>query len=671
MTTKREEFPPNTGALFTWVRLRGLLLILLVVLLGWLAFKGWRIGKAVQSLLAQQATAETMLADGMMGIDPTVADEMVQTVRQNVVTLRKETAVFMPITPYLGWLPKIGSLVIAAPQLMEMADAGTETAVVAYDGLAPALTLLQTEGSGGSPLPQLVSILADAQPNLQSAQHSFQRVVAARNQISIVEQFPERIQTVFHLFDKWLPLAQDGLQMVQILPEIMGHTGQRTYLLLVQNEDELRATGGFISGIGLLTLDNGQILGLDFQDASTFDTDNLIAHSEAYDYPPLPLQTLMGSDYLLLRDANYWPDFPITAQKAIALYQLARPEAQVDGVIAIDQQFIVLLVEATGPITVAESNTVITAENTIDSFRNAFNIKEGQTTAEWFQNRKAFLSTFSAAIRQKIESDPASIDMVTLAQNMVAAMNARHLQLFMKDAEVTAVLTQLDWDGRLENPIGQDFLLVIDTNMGFNKSNLNIDRSINYEVDLSSSPPQAQLTLSYKHNGPSNDMPCLQGVSYANAPTYQELANKCYFNFLRVYAPPNSTLNWASQHLIPGEMLVTETAWEQNGQQINEFADFTTFTNFLMVPRSQTLETQFSYALPETAVRQQTGQQTYQLWLRKQAGNKPEAITVTVTLPEEASVVGFSAPHTAVINGRMVTFTFTLTEDTLLSLDFK
>lgn len=668
MTTKANELPTTEMQLLTRKKVRILLLIMLVVSLVWLGVKGWRIGRAAQSLLAQQSAAESLLAEGITGIDPAQADEMVQTIRQNVVILRQETAVFMPLTPYLGWLPKVGPLAVNASHLMEMADAGTETAVYAYEGLKPALLLMQAESNTDTPLPQLVNILAEARPNLALAQQSFQRVVAARNQIQNEAQFPDRIQTVLGLFDEWTPLAQDGLVIVQVLPNILGHEEQRSYLLLAQNEDELRATGGFISGIGLLTLDNGDILSLDFQDASAFDLESLADHSASYDYPPQPLQELMGADYLLLRDANYWPDFPISARKAIELYQIGRPDARIDGVVAIDQQFIAMLVEATGPIPVAESNTTITAENAVDSFRNAFNIQEGQSSREWFQNRKAFLSIFSAAILQKIETEPASLDMVTLAQNMYEAMNKRHLQLFMLDAETTVVLQQLDWDGRLENPIDQDFLLVLDTNMGFNKTNLYVDRVIEYEVDLADvTKPQAHLKIIYQHTGPANNAACLQWVPYDDAPTYLEVADQCYFNFLRVYAPQNSKLEWATQHFIPGEMRITKEPWEQKGQAINEFADFTTFTNFLMVPRAQSLTTEIKYILPGTVVHQQT----YQLWVRKQAGSKPEPTTITIMLPEESNLVEFSAPQTPSVNGNIVTFKFELTEDTLISLTFE
>lgn len=671
MTTKANDLHTTKAPLLTWAKVKILLLIILALLIIWLAVKGWRIGRAVQSLLAQQTAAETLLDGGITDIDSTQADELVHTLRQDVVTLRRETAVFMPLTAYLGWLPKVGPLAINAPQLMEMADAGTETAVYAYEGLKPALTLLQDETNSGSPLPQLVNILAEARPDLALAQQSFQQVATARSQISSVEQFPERIQTIFQMFDEWLPLAQDGLVMVQVLPNILGHDEPRSYLLLAQNEDEIRATGGFISGIGLLTLDNGDILSLDFQDASSFDLASLVANSSAYGYPPQPLEELMGAEYFLLRDANYWPDFPLAAQKAMELYKIGRPEAEIDGVIAIDQQFIAMLVEATGPIPVAGSDTVITGANTVQSFRNAFNIKEGQTNAEWFQNRKAFLSTFSAAIREKIETDPASLDIVTLARNMYTALNSRHLQLFMSDVEVTAVLTQLDWDGRLENPTNQDFLLVLDTNMGFNKTNLHINRAFEYQVDLSAPLPQAHLTITYHHTGPANDAPCLQWVPYDNAPTYQEVADQCYFNFLRVYTPLESQLQWATQHIIPAEMLITGNPWEHEGQTINEFADFTTFTNFIMVPRTQTLSTELVYTLPETVIVEEANQKVYRLWLRKQAGSPPEPVTITVKLPEGATLSSTSAPRNAIVEENIITFTFNPSEDMLISLHYE
>ncbi|WP_420627941.1 DUF4012 domain-containing protein [Candidatus Leptofilum sp.] len=675
MTTKTENvvqksqlFPARP---FRW---RTVLLLLGLVLLLWLGLKAWRIGRAAQSLLAQQTAAETLLANGLTNINPDDAEAIVRTVRADFVTLRDETAFLMPLMPHLGWVPEVGPLLVAAPHLVEMGDAGTETAVHAVTSLKPMLAILQAD-SGDNQLPQLIAALAEARPGLAEAAVSLDRMAAAYSQIENVEQFPDRLQPLFAQADEWLPIAQDSLTVVQILPDIMGVNGRRTYLLLAQNEDELRATGGYISGVGTLTLENGDILSLDFQNADQFDVQNLIANSALYDFPPQPLYDIMGSEYLLLRDANYWPDFPYSAQQVISLYQRVESTRSIDGVIAIDQEFIRLLVAATGPVTVPDSGQVINAQNTIQSFRDSFNIKEGQSVGEWFRNRKAFLTTFSAAVLEKVQGNFGAVDPVAFLKNIHQALNGRHLQLYMVSGREAAVLNQLNWDGRLENPAAQDFLLVLDSNMGFNKTNMHIQRSINYQIVLNADgTAQAKLVIDYSHtNPPQNGDGCVQGISYDNAPTYQEIADRCYFNFLRVYSPPRATLHDATHHSIPAGILLGDAAWEQPANAIQEFANFMTFSNFMMVPRGESLTTQFAYDLPSTVLQQQDGRTVYQLWLHKQAGTPDQPYTIIVELPAGSSVAQVTASSEAnIINEEnRVQINLDLQEDTLITVAFE
>ena len=51
---------------------------------------------------------------------------------------------------------------------------------------------------------------------------------------------------------------RDGLELAQALPSLLGADKPAEYLLLAQNPDELRATGGFIGAVGVLTLDQGR-----------------------------------------------------------------------------------------------------------------------------------------------------------------------------------------------------------------------------------------------------------------------------------------------------------------------------------------------------------------------------------------------------------------------------
>ncbi len=676
MTTKTDNAVQKSQTFTFWpVRWKNIILLLGLLLLLWLGLKAWRIGQAVKSLLDQQAAAESLMANGLTNIDPDTAETMIKTIRQDFVVLRDETDFLMPLTPRLGWVPKMGPLLVSAPQLVEMGDAGTETAVYAIESLKPILNIIQTEDAGDAQLPQLINALATARPGLAQAAISLDRVAQARADITNVTDFPERLKPLFAQADEWLPIAQDSLAIVQVLPEIMGQNGRRTYLLLAQNEDEIRATGGFISGVGTLTIENGDIQNLDFQDASTFDTRTLLANSALYEYPPQPLHDLMGLDYLLLRDANYWPDFPHSAQTAIELYRRVEPNTTLDGVIAIDQQFMSLLVAATGPITVPNSEKIITAQNTVDSFRDAFNIEEGQTVQEWLQNRKAFLTIFSSAILEKVQGDFGAVDPITFIKNIHFALTSRHLQLYMIDAQEMAILDQLNWDGRLENPTAQDFLLVLDTNMGFNKTNMHVERNIAYQVDLSqNNTPQATVTVTYNHtNPPGEDLGCEQGISYANAPTYQAIADRCYFNYLRLYSVTGATLLDATNHSISADVLISETAWNRPAETINEFANFTTFTSFMMVPRGETLATTFHYQLPASIIRQQDGSSVYQLWLRKQAGTSDEPVTIKLLLPSGSSVVKVTASNKASISseGNRVEVSLDLQTDALLTVTFK
>lgn len=651
------------------------LLLIGLALLLWLGVKGWRMGRAINSLLAQRETAELLMANGLTNIDPDQAEDLVLTVRRDFVVLRDETAFVHPLLPHLGWVPQAGPLLVSSPQLLEMADAGTETAVHAVTALKPILLLLQSDQAGAASLPQLVHALDEARPGLAQASQSFERVAHARANIENLDQFPQQIQSLFALADAWLPIGQDSLTVVQILPDILGVDGRRHYLLLAQNEDEIRATGGFISGLGLLTVEDGDIHELTFQDASTFDNVNLRDNSASYGFPPKPLYELMKLDYFLMRDANYWPDFPYSAQAAIDLYLKVAPETQIDGVIAIDQEFMSLLVAATGPVTIPQTGQTITAQNTVESFRSAFNIQEGQTVAEWIGNRKAFLTTFASAILTKVQSDFGSVDPIVFTQNIHAALASRHLQLYMLDTNEQATLDALNWDGRLEDPAGQDFLLVLDTNMGFNKTNMHVARSITYDVGLAAAGTAvADLTISYTHATPAADgLPCEQGISYVNAPTYEEIADRCYFNFLRVYTPLGTALQDATTHFIPGDILVSTVPWNQPAETINEFANFTTFTNFMMVPRGDSLTTSFTYELPTRVVRAENGRNIYQLWLRQQAGTVGDPVSVSVTLPPGAALVKTSASQEAQINqsGSTVNFQLDLHEDTLLTVIFE
>ncbi|MCI0580023.1 MAG: DUF4012 domain-containing protein [Chloroflexi bacterium] len=637
-----------------WLVLGGLALAL-----GWLGFKGFNTAHAAQSLLSRQAEIEALMAEGVANADPDQTEALVVAIRGDIARLKSNAAPFVAVAPLFGWLPKVGPLLDATPELMTMADAGSEAAAYAMRGLKPALVLLQQPGEPGvSQLPVLLQVVDAAGPDLVQAAAAMDRVMAARAAITNVEGLPWRVRTLLEAADDNLPIARNGLKLAQVLPEIMGSQGRRTYLIVAQNEDELRATGGFISGAGLIVVENGAILSVNFGDPYLIDN---WAH-KPYDFPPQPLYDFMGSELFLFRDANYWPDFPTSAEKVMQLYTYGQ-NVPLDGAIGIDQRFLQLLLTSTGPVQVPELEATISSENVIAQLRAEWGPQPDQT-GNWVVQRKAFMGPLASAIRARLEMGLATLDPIHLARTIQAAVDTGHLQIYLRDPAVAAIMAETGWDGRLANPAGQDFLLVVDTSVGFNKASVAIERQLTYQVTLTGTGGgQADLAVQYNHPINPDGQPCRQGATYTGATRYEDLINGCYWDYVRIYTPAGSTLLEASSHPLEAGVLLTGLAWDGQAQVVTDDpGPMSVFANFLLVPRGESVTTSFRYQLPAGVVQPLGGRQQYTLTVAKQAGARPQLLQVTVVLPPGARLAQ-TIPAADSVNGQTVLFSAELDQD--------
>lgn len=619
--------------------IRLLLLAGALLLLLWLGIKTWRVYGAAQSLMSVEQEVRELMAGGVSAVEPDAAESLVLGAREDIVTLYQELGFIRLIAPYLGWVPRLGPTLVASPHLLDMADAGSEAGALAVSSLKPALGVIQQESFSAARMGELLPILAAAAPDLAAAQAALSRYQVARQSVAESvepEALPWRVRQLLQLSDEWLPLAEDGLRLAPLMPSLLGQDGPRRYLILAQNEDEMRATGGFITGAGVLTVQGGQIVDLAFSDANQVDN----WRDKPYDFPPQPLYDFMGTELFLFRDANYWPDYPTSAQKAMDLFVYGQDAPPLDGAIAIDQEFLRLLVDATGPVPIPGTNQQISANNLLETLRAARDIQEGQEVGEWVQNRKAFLGGFATAIQAKLESDFGSIDPVKLARNLTDAAEKRHLLIYMRDPNLAAALAENGWDGRLPEAPPGDFWMAVDANMGFNKANILVDRALDYVVSLEGQP-QATLTLAYRHTGTASDEPCYQGVEeeFEQASDYLTLADQCYWNFFRVYAPAGSRLLDSSRHAVPGETLFRGVGWDSEGITLDDTSSLSTFGNLLLLPRGEEATAYFHYELPAEVVTNEEGDSVYRLTIHKQPGQRPEPLRLTMALPAGSTVV--------------------------------
>jgi hypothetical protein len=416
------------------------------------------------------------------------------------------------------------------------------------------------------------------------------------------------------------------------LPKLVGvsASGPQTYLVFFQNEDELRATGGFLTDVGTIVVKDGSVLSSNFEDSYALD-------DLTKPYPPAPwqLEKYMEANMLLLRDSNWSPDFPTSAALAEYLYAYTRFHTS-DGIIAIDQHAVQMLLTVLGPINLEGISYPISSENIIAFMRQA-KFESGNQPYDP-THRKDFIAPLGEAILARITSGQ-TIPLQSLANVLVDALNQKHLLLQFDDPTITTLLSDQGWDGAVRPGTG-DFLMVVDSNIGFTKTNAVIGSKFSYDVDLTKlTNPTTRLRI-VQTNGASGNVACnhLTGGILS----YQGWINLCYWDYLRVYGPAGTQLLDATPHAVPGEAMLDGVGVPARVDTLDEgIPGVQSYGTLLLIPIGANLETDFQFALPSKVVQVSADNKTqvYTLHVQKQPGTLAIPISICVRLPAGGALV--------------------------------
>jgi len=624
---------------------------------GGLLFFAWclRIGYLGLAIWRDVKAAETWV-EAERDRDPASLIEIVHNLREETGALRLEV---WPFTATLGLghdLPKIGPTLASIGPALDFAADLTLAADECLQTVAPVLN--RPPGTPSLPL-----LLSEAQARETNLQMAVQAARAARlSRMKIPSDAPEFITKRLDQIDPYLPLVEQVTTGMAALPELLGGSQPRTYLILIQNSDELRATGGFISSVGILLLDQGN---LTFQIQNSYALDDF--PHEAYPPPPEPLHTYMGADLWLFRDANWSPDFPTTARDVAGLYQLGQHQS-VAGVLALDQTAFKYILAATGPIPLMDGSGSVSAE-TLDQFlHDQWQPESGDLDPSVRTYQSGFMSGLGESLMAQILDNPASINLADLFTVLLQILDEKHGLIFVTQPALANLFAAQGWDGALSSG-AQDFLYVVDANVGFNKANAALQRSIDYQVDLTDlTHPNAILTVSYQLTGQAG-VPCDQIDENYGQQGYETLAQGCYWNYLRLYAPQGSTLISGESHPTPGEWLwngrttlgLVETGMGEAGTAV--------FDQFLVVPSGGRLSARVSYQLPARVVHFDPLAATYCAIFEKQPGTEADPLQVTLKLPEGALVQN-TEPVLTRQAGNTLTYNLQLRMDQYLCVTF-
>ena len=643
-----------------WLLVAGLVLVL-----AGLGYRVWGVWRTARPLLARARTVQALAADPG-SVDLVTLAPLLQETHTELLALRDEARPFLTLASRLGWVPAIGPDLQALPPLLDTAVDLTGAGEVLVEGLAPLLDLMDTGTAVADedPLALAVGALADAQPQLEAAQALVERAAQRRTQVDAAQLSP-RLARLVEMLDRALPLAQAGLEAAPLVPDLLGLSGPRTYLLLAQNSDELRPTGGFISGAGCVTVDDGTIVDLSFIDSYAVDD-----FSKPYGETPAPLYEYMLSELWLFRDANWSPDFPTSAEKAAELYTYGQG-VKLDGVIAFDQQAAARLIEALEPVRVEGWDEPATGESFVRMIRQAWNPAGGEVTGEWARTRKDFLNRVAQAVLEQVKRRPETVDWVRLGQALWQTLEERHLLIYLEEPGAASVLSAQGWDGSLRSTEG-DYLMVVDANLGFNKVNPRVERRLDYGVTLrTDGGAMAELTVNYRQMGQDNDLPCNHQAIHkvGERLTYEDLMQGCYWNYLRVYVPGESHLWAASPRPTPAGYLLRGVGATGEAEVLPSEGEKAVFAQFLVVEQGGTLTTRFNYDLPQV-VELSGDQQTYTLLIQKQPGTDNTPVSLMVVLPPGSRLLT-ARPLPRVVDGETLKFELQLQTDVAVEVVYE
>lgn len=594
-------------------RTRALTALTLVVL-GLGAIEGWRAAAVVGDIRQGQTSME----QGQFVLETTrlnATHEDLQGARGAFQSARGDFASARTILRHdpLMWLaglvPMLNHQTNTVADLTQM---GEDASAIGTAGVDAADAFVSVRSDGSATLPEKSALILDrTRPSFNTIERWLSAVDALRNNVgsgpllpplaSAIGQFDVRRQRVGQLLQTY-----DDVQA--FAPEFLGFSSPKTYLVLAQNNTELLPTGGLVSVVGVVQIDRGRVTRMEFRDALQFGSD-WMRGTGAYDPPPAPL-----SNYLLkgmswnLAVSNWSPDFPTAAREAERFYALGGGES-VDGVIAINLRTLERLLEITGPVSVPEYNTVVTAGNVFDLTEEYTRGPSAPRT-----DRKAFVALLAHEVLDRA-LHPAPGQWSQLIDLIQRLGDEKDLLVYSQDPQQQELISRLGWGGEV-GYAGGDFLMLVDASVNGTKLNAVVEESMDLDVRLDAAGA-AHTTVGVEYF--NNLAPWEAGKAPALIGSL--MLGGLYGDYVRAYVPPASTIVDVREDGRPAGV-------EAVGQELG----LTVFGRFFALPRDQRTRLTFDYKTPPVLVADGASY-VYRLVLRKQPGQTDRTVTVTLTPP--------------------------------------
>lgn len=484
------------------------------------------------------------------------------------------------------------------------------------------------------------------------------RELQAVNSENLPEDYRERFLSVRKKAELAESALRSLLESAQAIKDFLGVSQDKRYLLVFQNNAEMRGAGGFFGSYALVDIRDGAIRNLEIPAGGSYDTE---AGMKDFVRAPQPLWLVSPRWYFW--DANWWPDWPTSARSLMWFYEKSDGPT-VDGVISFTPDVLGDLLRITGPIDLqAEYGLTVDADNFWELIQTTV---EKNNLIQKFPEEVADIPDSPRNQPKKIIGDLMGKVMERLPQVLTADnlpkllialeknLGAKNIMLYFNDQTLREKVSRYRFDGAMLNN-KHDYLLIAHTNIAGQKSDRRMSDSIEHSVQvLADGSVVDTLLILRTHTGLKNEI--LSGVRNVD--------------WLRVYVPEGSKLLEASGFRAPDSFYFEEpdASWERfpllaqtedlasvdlaSGVKIYSENGKTVFANWVMTDPGETSVIRLRYRLP-FKIKQEvknindgwwsdlknilnydaSERSPFSLLVQKQPGARPATIKFNLSLP--------------------------------------
>lgn len=460
------------------------------------------------------------------------------------------------------------------------------------------------------------------------------------NPIGVLSPFQLKISEVKNKVEAASFVLSKAVPLSQVLPSLAGYPNKSTFLVMLENNDELRPTGGFLGTYGILQMEHGDIQRFETHDIYHMDMPvQDILNIE----PPQPIKDYLNKKWYM-RDSNWSPDWPTSAQKIEWFYstenslltgknQINNFNGQFDGVIAVTPKLVKDLLNIIGPIVV--DGQEFNANNFSDILQ--YRVEKGYVNLgipSW--QRKEVIGEIFKELKIRLLNLPTNDwqEMVNVFDNNFLS---KDILVYLNDSNLEALIQDQKWTGEISNS-GDDYVMVVDSNLAALKTDAVMSKGIEYKISEAVNGLYATLTINYAHQG---------------KPDWKTSEYKSY---TRIYVPADSEL-------------ISSSGFTQPNLDIKKEFNKTVFGGYLTVAPGEVGTIVINYKLPNS-IKNLVNQGKYDLYIQKQPGNNTNELKISANFTKKITSylpVGFSVDY---FNGNQISWQTDLEMDRDFSLTF-